>query len=120
MGITRSSNSKYGGMLLENQKRNRRSLHYATLCRKKTYPGKVRRTADPSAALLGMTKERVSVRLEVVAGTATFFISLGLATAFPLTTTLPFVIPSAAEGSAVLRTLSGEICGFFFWFSHAL
>jgi hypothetical protein len=33
-----------------NRKRNSRSLHHATLCRK-TFPGKVRGTADPSATL---------------------------------------------------------------------
>jgi hypothetical protein len=82
---------------------------------KKTFPGKVRRTADPSAAL-GMTKGTV------VAGQRALFITLGgpattnimknalgPSTTFHITTTLSFVIPSAAEGSAVLRTFPGNV-----------
>jgi hypothetical protein len=54
----------------ENLKRNRRSLHYAALCRK-TIPGKVRGTADSSAAL-GMTKGRAKLPWKVVAGQRRF------------------------------------------------
>jgi hypothetical protein len=45
------------------------------LCRK-TFPGKVRETADPSAAL-GMTKERAKAPWRAVAGQRAFFITLG-------------------------------------------
>jgi hypothetical protein len=82
----------------------------------KTFPGKVRRTADPSVAL-GMTnKERVVVRRGplpkdgVVVEAGDPLATFPLATAPLLTTTLSlFVIPSVAEGSAVLRTLPGSV-----------
>jgi hypothetical protein len=50
-------------------------IHSAALCRK-TFPGKVRGTADPSAAL-GMTKGRGALSLRAVAKQKPFFITLG-------------------------------------------
>ena len=61
--------------MCENGKRNSRSLHCATLCRK-TFPGKVRGTADPSAPL-GMTKGRGTLPWRAVAGQKAIFIPLG-------------------------------------------
>ena len=47
----------------------------ATL-RRKTFPGRVRGTADPSAAL-GMTKGRATLPWRAVGGQKVFFITLG-------------------------------------------
>jgi len=72
----------------------------------------VRGTADPSAAL-GMTKGRGALPWRAFAGLKEFFITLGEPRAhessvqqqlFVESAPLPFVIPSAAEGSAVLPT----------------
>ena len=48
----------------------------ASVLRRKTFPGKVRGPADPSAAL-GMTKRRASLPWRAVTGQKVFFISLG-------------------------------------------
>jgi hypothetical protein len=104
--------------------------------RDSAFPEEVRRTADPSASL-GMTKGRVVVTWKSGRWPESVF-HLGLrafaatnlssrpaeswawgptkvmknasspATTFQVTTTLPFVIPSEAEGSAVLRTSPGN------------
>jgi hypothetical protein len=71
---------------------NCRSLHYDC---EKTFPRKVRGTADPSASL-GMTKERVTFLWKVVSDEK----CLGPATTLYGTVALSFVIPSEAEGSA--------------------
>jgi hypothetical protein len=63
------------------------------------FPGRVPRTADPSASL-GMTKGRVTILWKAVAEKDTIF---------DMTTFLSFVIPSEAEGSAVLGTLPGNV-----------
>jgi hypothetical protein len=61
---------------------------------------------------LGMTKERVTSLWNAVSDEK----RLGPATTLDETVALSFVIPSEAEGPAVLRTFSwkcsGEICGF--------
>jgi len=72
------------------------------------FPGKVRGTADPSASL-GMTKERGDLSIDSSFWTEGVFHHLVWATTFHVTTNLPFVIPSEAEGSAVPRTLLGYV-----------
>src|SRR6266700_3214202 len=56
---------------------------------------------------LGMTKDRATFLWGVVPGPNALFITLGPATTCYSTTTLSFVIPSEAEGSAVPRTFPG-------------
>jgi hypothetical protein len=83
----------------------------------KTFPGKARGTADPSASL-GMTnKERAVARKgrplkerAIAKGSTlpTTALSLGNGPLFATTLSL-FVIPSEAEGSAVPRTLTGNV-----------
>jgi hypothetical protein len=51
----------------------------ALFCRK-TFPGKVRGTADPSATL-GMTKERATFVLRVIAERKAFFVAVADPTA---------------------------------------
>jgi hypothetical protein len=75
----------------------------------------VRGTADPSAALW-MTKGRVALPfgVKVVMTTSPMRSVFYPATAYPATAlhgsvAFPFVIPSAAEGSAVLRTIPGNV-----------
>jgi hypothetical protein len=46
---------------------------------------------------------------KAVTGEKAVFITLGLATTLHITTILSFVIPSEAEGSAVLRTFRGNV-----------
>jgi hypothetical protein len=118
-------------------RRNRRSPHCAALSRK-TFPRKVRGTADPSASL-GMTKERATVsrewlldlqgscvvpenagsrsrnRIVISTGVAVGLRPsqdekkrLGTATVFYGAVALSFVIPGEAEGSAVPRTFRGN------------
>jgi hypothetical protein len=53
-----------------------RSADPSAALRRKTFPGKVRGTADPSAAL-GMTKERAALHWRAVARQKVFFIALG-------------------------------------------
>jgi hypothetical protein len=74
---------------------------------RKTFPGEVRRTADPSASL-GMTKGRVALPRRIVTT------GRELRILHPVTDAQgkccpPFVIPSEAEGSAVLRTSPGNV-----------
>src|ERR1700733_11848541 len=72
---------------------------FATFCRKHIQEESAE-TADPSASL-GMTKERAAFVWRVVTKPKTLLNTLALATTFHRTTTLSFVIPSEAEGSAV-------------------
>jgi hypothetical protein len=105
--------------------------------RDSAFPGEVRGTADPSASL-GMTKESATLPWKSGCWTEGFLrlgsqgicykkfvIStgvaidlwptqgngkrLGPATTFYATVALSFVIPSEAEGSAVLRTFRGDV-----------
>jgi hypothetical protein len=62
-----------------------------------------------ASRLLGMTKERVVVKLKVVSGPDAFSTASGPATTFHAIATLSFVFPSEAEGSAALRTPLGNV-----------
>jgi hypothetical protein len=71
----------------------------------------VRGTADPSASL-GMTKERATLVWRAVSEGKAFFITLGSATAFHVTATLSFVIPSSrlAEASRERNDKACTLC----------
>jgi hypothetical protein len=66
--------------------------------RPKTFPGTVRGTADPSAAL-GMTKGKVVAGEKGGCWQKGLFITLSAATTCQIATTLPFVIPRACDFS---------------------
>jgi hypothetical protein len=80
------------------------------------FPRRVRRTADPSASL-GMTKgmtpfsSKVAVERRRCLSPWMEKSTFCPATTFHQSATIPFVIPSEAEGSAVLRTRRGKTAG---------